>query len=235
MDRNIIIEVAILGLFGYLLFFNSTNVNPTLAFVYTILLVVSFAFIFADSNRQIPLLNRNITWAKSLIIAMLSYGILIVASFFSSTITGIIPLNELLSLLGASAPVFSTSVFFNFINFAILIPFIETFAIFAIAIDYFSTAFNIKIDRLSPKVVLLFVLISIAFLFFHIQAKGIENEAALIMVFIMAIISCILVFIYRESRTAILFHIIANTIGLLTFTGVSALSTIPMMIFPILT
>jgi hypothetical protein len=221
-SRNTLIEVAILGLFGYALFFNSTNVNPTLAFVYTILLVVSFAFIFADKRRQIPLVNSNVNWGKALVIAGIAYVALIFSSSLAAGIARAVPLKELLGSLGASAPVFSNSALFNFANFAILIPFIETFAIFAIAIDFFSTAFNINLDRLSPKVVLLFVVISIAFLFFHIQAKGITNEAALIVVFFMALISCILVFALRESRTAILFHVIANTIGLLTFSSLAA-------------
>jgi membrane protease YdiL (CAAX protease family) len=236
MDKNQLLEISILGIIGYLLFLNSTVINPTLAFIYTILLVISFAFVLGDGiygRRQVPLTNKSISWGKALLISGIAYIILIAGSYLASSLAKIIPLSEILSLLGSSAPIFSSSPVFNFINFAILIPFIETFAIFAIAIDFFSSAFNIDL-KISPKMVFLIVIISIAFLFFHIQAKGIENEVALILVFLMAMISCVLVIIYRESRIAILFHVIANTIGLLTFSSVNivsvALPVLPLLI-----
>lgn len=226
MAENNLIEIGILGLIGYMLFLNSTVINPTLAFIYTILLVISFAFVIGDGlygKRQVPLINKNINWGKAILIAAVSYAALIACSYLANSLSNVIPLKELLGLLGSSAPIFSNSQFFNFINFALLIPFIESFAIFAIAIDFFSSAFKIDLNRLSVKLIAMFVIISISFLFYHIQAKGIENEAALILVFFMALISCVQVFLYRESRIPILFHTIANSVGLLFVAGVSTL------------
>jgi hypothetical protein len=88
--------------------------------------------------------------------------------------------------------------------------------IFALAIDLFASMFNISLNRMSGKLIGLFLVLSFLFLLFHIQAKGIQNEAALILVFLMAFISCILIFIYKESRIPSLMHIFANTIASLS-------------------
>ena len=224
MEKNQLAEIALLGLVGYMLFLNSTVINPTLAFIYTILLVISFAFVLGDGlygKRQVFLVNKKITWAKAFLISGIAYVILIVLSYFTSSLAKVIPLTELLGLLGSSAPIFSNSAFFNFINFAILIPFIETFAIFCIAIDFFTSAFKIDLNQLSAKLITLFIIISIAFLFFHIQVQSIENEAGLLLVFFMAMISCVLVFLYKESRIPIVFHCLCNFIGLLVFSSVN--------------
>jgi len=218
MKNDSLIEIGILGIVGYLLFLNSTLINPTLAFIYTILLVISFAFVIGDGiygKRQVPLINKQISWSKTLFITGVSYVILIGLSYFSTVLAKVIPLSEILGLLATSAPLFSGSPFFNFFNFGILIPYIETFAIFVIAIDFFTSAFKIDIRRLGVKLLGLFVILSIAFLFFHIQSKGLENETALILVFFMAMISCVQVFLYREARIPILFHIAANLIAII--------------------
>jgi hypothetical protein len=81
--------------------------------------------------------------------------------------------------------------------------------------------FKIDLNKSSISLILLFVIISSAFLLFHSQVRGIENESALILVFLMAMISCILVFLFKEGRAAIMFHIISNSIGLLAFSSVN--------------
>jgi hypothetical protein len=220
MKQEALFEIGILGIVGYLLFLNSTLINPTLAFIYTILLVISFAFVLGDNlhgKRQVPLVDKNISWGKAIFISLISYGILILlSSFIVPFLAKAIPLTEILSLLATSAPLFSGSNFFNFINFGLLIPYIETFAIFVIAIDFFtSMSKKMDINKLDFRLLGLFVILSTAFLFFHIQSKGLESEGTLILVFFMAFISCLQVFFYREARIPIIFHIAANSIALI--------------------
>jgi hypothetical protein len=219
MKQDSLIEIGILGIVGYILFLNSTLINPTLAFIYTILLVVSFSFVIGDGlygKRQVPLINKDISWVKAIFISLVSYGILIlISSIIVPVLAKTIPLTEILSLLATSAPLFSGSNFFNFTNFGILIPYIESFSIFVIAIDFFTSVFKIDIRRLGTKLLTLFIILSTAFLFFHIQSKGISAEGPLILVFFMAFISCLQVFFYREARIPILFHVIANSVALI--------------------
>lgn len=219
MEKDSLNFSGLIVLLSFALFFVSTNVNPALGNIYQGLAVVGIAILLADytfGKRDIKLINKKINWMTALVIAGISYVILIFSSYFMSSLSKIIPLTEILSLLGASAPVFSSSPQINFLIFAVIIPIVETAVIFALAIDLFASIFNIKLNKMSFKLVSLFVVLSFGFLLFHINAKGILNESALLLVFLMGFISCILIWLYRESRIAILFHVIANTIASLS-------------------
>lgn len=236
--KETLIELGIVGIMSYFLFFVSTNVNPTLGSIYQGLALLGIILAVVDvsyGKRTIPLVNKNIDWGKAILISSVAYVILIGGSFVASGLAKAIPLSEILGLLGASAPIFSASPSINFIIFAIVIPFLETYTIFCVAIDLFGSMFNIDINRkniFQSKLIMLIIIISIAFLLFHVNAKGIENESALILVAIMALISCVLVIRYQEFRIPILFHIIANTVA--SITTFSSLGTIPAMILPIM-
>jgi len=173
----------------------------------------------AFGRREIRLINKKISWPTAFFIAGISYVILILSSYFTQALSSVIPLTQILSLLGASTPVFSSSSSINFMVFAILIPIVETLIIFALTIDLFASVFNISLKKFSFKLGILFVVLSIAFLLFHVNAKGINNEPALLLVGIMAFISCFLIFIYKESRIAILLHIFANVIASISLFG----------------
>ncbi len=204
---------------GFILFFASTNVNPTLGTIYTGLLILGGVMLIADigfGKKNLYFSNPSIDWGKAFIIALFAYVILVVSSYFMSSLSHVIPLTQILTLLGSTAPVFSNSITLNFLIFSIVIPFIETYVIFFLSIDLFSTVFNIPIEKrnlLSFRLITLIVVITIAFLLFHTNAKGIENESALLLVGIMALISCVLIVVFREGRTAILFHVLANAIA----------------------
>lgn len=227
-SRNeILVELGLVGIMSYFLFFVSTNVNPTLGSIYQGLALLGIILAVVDisyGKKSIPLVNKRIDWGKAILISAVSYVVLIAGSYIASGLAKAIPLSEILGLLGASAPIFSSSPSINFLIFAIVIPFLETYVIFGISIDLFSSLFKIDLQRkniFSTKLMTLIIVIMISFLLFHVNAKGIENESALILVAIMAFISCVLVIVYQEFRIPILFHIIANTVGYLTaFTAI---------------
>lgn len=221
VKKEILIELGIIGIMSYFLFFVSTNVNPTLGSIYQGLALLGIILAIVDisyGRKSLSLINRRISWIKAIFISFIAYLVLIFSSQIASGLANKIPLTEILSLLGATAPIFSASQSINFIIFAMVIPLIETYVIFCIALDLFSSMFNISLERkniFSTKLITLIILIVISFLLFHVNAKGLENEVGLIMVGIMAFISCVLVVWYQEFRIPILFHIIANTISLL--------------------
>ncbi|MBU0958388.1 MAG: hypothetical protein KKB31_00440, partial [Nanoarchaeota archaeon] len=126
---------------------------------------------------------------------------------------------------------------FNFLIFAVAVPIIETYVIFCVGIDVLASIFKIPTDRRSlfnPKTMVLIIAISIAFLFFHISAKGLENESALILVGIMAFISCILILGFQEFRVAILLHLEANIIASISFFSSVAEKTISNVFVPLI-
>ena len=216
MDKDSLNEIGLIVVVSFFLFFVSTNVNPALGNIYQGLAVVGISMLLADKmfgKKEIKLVNKNINWLTAIFIAGVSYVILILSSYFTTYLSKVVPLTEILGLLGASAPVFASSQSINFLIFAVVIPIIETVVIFALAIDLFSSVFNISLNRMSFKLILLFLILSFSFLIFHINSKGITAEASLILVFIMAFISCWLAFIYKEARIPIIFHCICNFIA----------------------
>jgi hypothetical protein len=219
MAKEILTEFAWIAIMGFILFFASTNVNPTLGTIYTGLLILGGVMLIADigfGKKNLYFSNPSIPLATAMIIALFSYVVLVISSYFMSSLSKVIPLTQILTLLGSTAPVFSNSVTLNFLIFSIVIPFIETYVIFFLSIDLFSTVFKIPLEKrnlLSFRLILLIMVITVAFLLFHTNAKGIENESALLLVGIMALISCVLIVMFKEARIAILFHVLANAIA----------------------
>jgi len=218
MDKRTLAEIGWIAIAGFILFFVSTNVNPALGGIYQGLAILGGVILIGDllfGKKSLKLVSKKINWVTAIFIAIVAYVILIFSSYFLSSLSEIVPLTEILSLLGASAPVFSSSAPINFLIFAILIPFVETYVIFGLALDLFSSVFNINLNKglFSGKMILLILALSAAFLLFHVNAKGIESESALLLVGVMGLMSCGLIIIYKEFRIAILFHIIANTIA----------------------
>lgn len=219
VNRRVLVELGIISIISFALFFISTNVNPQLGTIYQGLAILGIVLTLIDisyGKKEIFMINRSIPWGKALLISIGAYVVLIFGSYIATGLAEAIPLKELLGLLGATAPIFSQSPSINFMIFAIIIPIIETYVIFGAAIDIFSSMFKISPTRqnlFSTKLMVIIIIISLAFLIFHTSAKGLENEAALILVGIMGFISCLLIIWYNEYRIAILLHIEANLIA----------------------
>lgn len=219
MDRRVLTELGIVSIISFFLFFISTNVNPQLGTIYQGLAILGIVLTIVDisyGKKEIFMINKSISWGKALLIAFGAYVVLIFGSYLATSLAEVVPLKELLGLIGATAPIFSQSPSINFVIFAIIIPIIETYVIFGAAIDIFSSMFKIsptKQNLFSTKLMVIIIIISLAFLIFHTSAKGLENESALILVGIMGFLSCILIIWYNEYRIAILLHIGTNTIA----------------------
>ena len=229
-------ELGLIGIISFFLFFVSTSVNPVLGGIYQGLALLGIVLAIVDisyGRRSLNFINPKIAWMKALLISGVAYLVLVFSTHLASGLAKSIPLTEILSLLGATAPIFSQSPSINFIIFAIVIPIIETYVIFCIAIDLFGSMFKMDLSKkglFTTKVMSLIILISLAFLLFHVQAKGIENEASLILVGIMAFISCVLVIWFQEFRVSILLHIWANVIASVSI--FSSLDTVFKSILP---
>lgn len=220
MDRRILLEFGILGICGYFLFFAVTNVNPALE-IYQGLLVLGIILAFSDiffGKKSLFMTNPSISWGKAILISSIAYVVLIFASQFAQGLSNAIPLTEILKSLGATAPIFSNSPSINFIIFGIIIPIIESYTIFVVALDIFSSLMKTEPTRrnlFTPKIIFLIIILTIAFIFYHVTSKGVSNEVALMIVGIMAFISLVLVVWFEEGRISILLHIIANSISLI--------------------
>jgi len=217
--REIFIEMSILGFLAYVVFFVSVNVNPTLGTIYSnpVLLAIVLGMVdYFFGSKTVKLINKDNSWGKVFLWGIAGYIAVLASSYLSSALATIIPVKELLSLLASSAPVFSNSASLNFFVFAFLVAYIETYAFFVIALDASATLFKVQLNRkniFNPKLVLILFGLSLAFLLYHVTAKGIQAESTLILVFFMALMSLITIVYTEDARPALIIHILANAIA----------------------
>lgn len=240
MDKKtLFIEFALLAFAGYWWFFVATNVNPLLGDVYkglTLLAIVVLIGEYEWGKVSVPLRSQTNNWLTISVAVLVAYLGLVFGGQFIVQYAQKIPITQLLQYLAATtAPVFSNSAQINAITFIFMVSFIETQGIFVRGFDLIITVFNrmfgtnLEINKenlFKPTMWIIIFFISLGFLILHSQAKGIElsSSAALLLVFLMGVISCMLVCWFREARPAIFFHIVANFAGYYLAFGVANFS-----------
>jgi len=220
--RKLLWELGlVVTFFLWWFFFVQTNVNPQLGNTYTGLVVGSALgglVVYRFGRKDIDLVNPNNTWIGAITIAFVGYFVIIFGGQLVVKLFAGVPLSDILSLLQSTAPAFSESRIINGITFGIMVAYIESYALFVVGFDLLASMFNVRIDRQGLKNPKLWgIMIGIMFLFviLHVTAKGVENQATLIVVGFMAIVSMVMIAYTKEGRTGILTHIYANTLALI--------------------
>ncbi len=226
--KEIIITIIV---FMWLLFI-ATNVNITLGQTYLHFTLGSLALLIIG----ITIFNKklHITFQKSpggtftaMLWGLAGWIILLVSSIIALKFIDPTQANlaAVMGLLGATTPALATSKIANLLTFGVAIAYIET-QLWARIMEFFADVFHIDLSKhkiLTISVIFLIGVLALAFVFFHLTAKGITNIAALTVVFIMMFLSLVLVVWFGETRQAVYLHIFANTIAsylLLFATGV---------------
>ena len=200
--------------------FTSLTVNPQLGFTYGIITAAALFMYIVDKKKAL-VLDRDGKWLKGIFYAAVAVGIFYVASPVLVSLLEKIDIGGVIALLGASTPPLATSKIVNFITFGFFIAFVET-TLWARLMDYFANRLKISKSQLLNFAAWAVILsLSFVFLLFHIQSKGLADNASLALVFLMMITSYILMFLFRETKQAIFFHIILNSVAsyLLFFGG----------------
>ncbi len=204
------------------LLFVATNVNVTLGQTYlqfaagSLILLIIGITIFNKTltitwQKQRGGTFKAILWGLGGWIALLIASI-VALRFISPAHANI---TAIIGLMGATTPALATSKIANLLTFGIAIAFIET-NLWARLLEFFGDLFHITINKqLLRKIGGLFLIgiLSLAFVLFHLTAKGITNAPALVIVFIMMVISLIMIAIFGETRQAVYMHIAANTVA----------------------
>jgi hypothetical protein len=207
-------EIVLLSVSIMFMLFASVNINTNLGTIFSIFAIASVLFILVDPKRTIPLRKQSSSLFGSITAGVLAYGVLILSSTFL-VVPGI---NKVIALLGSTTPILSESILFNNLIFGLFVPIIESTFFFGVLPDLAGTMFDIKINRYSLsnlKLWLMVFFISFLFMFFHLTSKGISAYTTLGVVFVMALISMILVIWNESYESAILFHVLANSLSLL--------------------
>ena len=214
------------------------NVNQTLGLIYLVIFTIFPAMIYRwDKARNIPL-SKNGRWLISGVQGILIYvGFVLIASVLLPLFEKI-NVGKLLQLIATTTPALAESKILNTITFVAFVPFAETIT-FIILLDYLASKWNINITKNSLfKLKTISLILGLAFLFllFHVTTKGITNNVALLLVFLMMVVTLVGAIWFGEAKQVIFFHVIANAFGLGLlgiFTGVISLMIIPVIIIPL--
>ncbi len=220
--KNYVREIILTIITFMWLLFVATNVNIQLGTTYlqfavgSLILLIIGITIF-DKTLTISWQKKPGGTFKAILWGIGGWIVLLIVSILALRFISPAHANitAVIGLMGATTPALATSKIANLITFGFAIAFIET-QLWARLMEFFGDVFHITINKQSLKrIALLFLIgiLSLAFLIFHLTAKGITNAPALVIVFIMMAISLTMVAIFGETRQAVYMHIAANTVA----------------------
>ena len=209
------IEVTLLIISAIWFIFITLNVSATLGVIFIAFTVITMIMFTWDKIKTTPI-DSTKKLGIGIIGGAVLYIIFVILNYSLVPIFEITPLNQILQLISASTPILAASKILNTITYFLFIPFIETI-FFVSLMDLLASKWNISITKGSLfrlSTILLIGGLSFIFLLFHLTAKGITNNVALLTVFLMMVVSLTGTIWFGESKQAIIMHIIANGFGL---------------------
>ena len=228
-NRNILFAA------GFLISFLLVNYNQTLGQIYLGFMFL-YLFLTVTDNKIMYSLNKGqTTWGYSILLAIFIYvGFNIVSGLILATVSSasIVPNNMFQSvakLMATATPVLAATgdrtvdLVLTILAWGLLVGFIETVVLFGGVLEWVEDAFSsfkTRFNFLDGKTWFVVALIAAIFTVFHIQAKGLKDSAALLVTFIFGVVSLWVIIKYKgETKTAVIFHILANTVAVLATAG----------------
>lgn len=132
-------------------------------------------------------------------------------------------INSIILLTFSATPILYGSTYIKLAVWGILIPVLETRFFFRTLMNWGVEAANIPVPTniMSWDAVKIALFFGALFSVFHIVAKGITNNMALLVTFAFGFISIMLVLYFRQATEAIFLHIITNTIATMQQLGIN--------------
>lgn len=218
--KTVTLVLSIFLLFLLLVF------DQQVAMVYLLMLTAYFIWFTFDDKITLPIEKTG----KNRLLALI-WAVALYASFLavSTTLSILFSLEggqtffSIIQLLAAETPVLAGNRILTFIAWGFVIPIIETAFFFGVLFEGLADRIG-KFMRVGPistdfkniksfNYWLIIFFISILFTAFHFQARGLTDSTGLFVTFTFAVISLLAVSFFGESRQAILFHIISNSIA----------------------
>jgi len=203
------------------LIFLLLNFDPDLSMVYLLILLGDYIWYQNDSWISFPYSNKQANKTGVIIESFAALGIFLLAT--AVLITGF-STQSLLSMLSSTVPILAESQVLTLISWGIIVPFIETNFFFGRLLEGFSymaekvTGNKISTKKFSIPIFIVMILVAAIFTLFHLSAKGLDSSA-LIVTFIFAIISMILVVRQQSTKGATIMHILSNSTAVLISMG----------------
>jgi len=218
-------DTTIMKFMILVLVFLVLNFNKDMGLVYSLMILADFMYWFLDlkvGNKKTDLPFERVTdnRLQALLEAVIAYvGFLAI----STAVYGIFGsggnLQSVITLLATATPILKGSIVLTVIGWGILIPIVETDWFFGRLTEGLSNeakdqGTKIPLDRFSAGTWILMALVSALFALFHISAKNLDNSS-LIVTFIFGMVSMFLIIRHRELKSAVMLHIISNTVATL--------------------
>lgn len=121
--------------------------------------------------------------------------------------------------LPVDSPIFADSKFLTYFFYGLVIPFVETRFIIRL-MEFLAQSFNAELKRINIKLIMIYIVVGGLFVWLHLNVKGVEDNVALLMTFIFAIITFELArigwkvrsLVEREMESATYLHVINNMV-----------------------
>lgn len=233
---------AVFGFVIWILYFLLVNFEPTMAnifigiFIGSIILfqsdkIKTFVFERPGNNKLKSVGKALIAVAAFYIISAVVLGILKLTGTLSIESTAALYSDFLGSMMAQYSPALADSAFFTLVSWGTQIPIVESFAFFVVLFEFlvnivFKEHPNIK----KVKTWFAAIIVSGVFMYFHMTAKGIGNDPALLMTFIFALISVVLVMITKQALEAVIFHIVVNSSAIIIGMKLTTVFASPLII-----
>jgi hypothetical protein len=209
--------------------------DQTIGIIYLgMALIDAFFYYWAiDSKFFTPIPTETGNRYMNIVIGGVLYIVFVYISFFivsffqtqsfSTSTLAFREISQMVAQTFSATPILHSSVFLRLAVWGIVIPIVETRFFFRTCVQYFARfAFFTELPNiLSLKGQGLSIFTGSVFTIFHIIAKGITNEPALLITFIFGYISVLCVLYFKEISQAYWLHIITNTYATMVFLGIS--------------
>ena len=224
--KTIALTMSLFLLFLLLVF------DQQVAMIYLLMLIAYYIWFTFDNKITIPPEKT----AKGKFISFL-YSVGIYAGFLllSTTLSTLFSLEgggtafSIIDILSAQTPILAGNKILTFIAWGLVISIIETVFFFGVLYEGLATHLGkfMRVGELPTSFKpfnvyywFLVIFISIIFTAYHFQARGLTDSIGLFVTFLFAAVSLLAVSFFGQTREAIMFHILSNSIAVLSRLGV---------------
>jgi len=204
-----------------------------LALIYLLILVGDYFWYKSDSFISFKIKRQGSSLIKVVLETLAALGLFLGASTVLINIVSpqtlvasgfIKEAQSIFHLLATGTPILQGSKILTLVGWGVLVPIVETTFFNGRLLEglahYSEKVFGTKVrlDKVTPKLFLVILVVASLFTLFHITAKGL-NSLPLLITFIFSIISSLLVIRHQELRGAIYLHVIVNSMAVLSSFG----------------
>ncbi|MBI4036841.1 hypothetical protein HY385_00240 [Candidatus Daviesbacteria bacterium] len=224
-SKTVALNLSIFLLFLLLVF------DQQVAMIYLLMLTAYFIWFTFDDKITLPIEKTTQGRWMSLLYAIGIYAGFLLASTTLSTLfslEGGQTAFSIIDILSAQTPVLAGNKILTFIAWGITIPIIETVFFFGVLYEGLATHIGkfmgvgelpTSLKPLNGYYWFLILFISIIFTAYHFQARGLTDSTGLFVTFLFSVVSLIAVSFFGQTREAILFHLISNSVAVLSRMG----------------